>query len=166
MLLCPHCQQSLDKHPLPQGVGWACRRCGGLAVNSAVLRKTIPGQLYGQLWMGTFPGSGQQRNCPSCHQPMREVGAPAGPGTLLVDVCKRCQLFWFDWGEFDAMPRRPRPQPAPDPEKNLPLEARQQLAIAKVKAMAEEAAREPLELHATDWRILPGLLGLPVEADA
>ncbi|RME94682.1 MAG: rhomboid family intramembrane serine protease [Verrucomicrobia bacterium] len=32
--------------------------------------------------------------------------------------------------------------------------------------MAEEAAREPLELHATDWRILPGLLGLPVEADA
>lgn len=59
----------------------------------------------------------------------------AEPDLAPIDVCKTCHLVWFDRGEMENLtPRPPKTEPVP-----VSAEQRQAAAIAKVKAMAEEA---------------------------
>ncbi len=86
-------------------------------------------------------------------------------GHLELDVCNSCHFVWFDPGEFGRTPvRERRPGDKEPPPKELPAEARQALALARVEAMAEEAKKDPdgLEVaHPALWAFL--ILGFPVE---
>jgi membrane associated rhomboid family serine protease len=93
---------------------------------------------------------------------MAEVAAPAG--TPRLDVCRLCQLIWFDPGEAAACP--PPPPPAPTPA--LPREAREALAMLKVELIAERAREEGAgeDGPAQWWKVIPAAAGLPVEYEA
>ncbi|MCL6507517.1 MAG: hypothetical protein K6T59_10860, partial [Bryobacteraceae bacterium] len=54
-------------------------------------------------------------------------------------VCTLCQFVWTDAGELEQMPLAP-PHVRP-PEPDLPQEAKEAQAIAKVQALAEQARR-------------------------
>lgn len=80
----------------------------------------------------------------------------------MIDVCKACTFVWFDPAEYDAMPRCV--PSAGTSEQELPPEARRLLAMEQIKDRREQAR---LDKTAPDewWKIVPALLGMPVEFD-
>lgn len=46
---------------------------------------------------------------------------------IALDICKKCQIIWFDGGELEAMPK------AAPPEEELSPEARRQMALFTVQ---------------------------------
>jgi membrane associated rhomboid family serine protease len=97
---------------------------------------------------------------------MYEVPVTAGDEKAIhVDVCRACQFVWFDSEELMALPEAPAPKPERATTEPLSPEAREQAAMAKLhvddlRRRQAEAGAEPLD---QGWKILPGLLGLPVE---
>ena len=101
------------------------------------------------------------RPCPLCRHPMFEVTVPEEDQSLKLDVCRICQFVWFDPAEFDSVPLR-RVAPAQHDDHSLPQQARERLAIAECRLLAE--ADQDLRPTAT-WKTIPALFGLPVEDD-
>ncbi len=140
--------------------------CGGFAINLTVLRKTLHPEAINQAWIAAWKGPfGPGRKCPSCSRSMAEVPIALVGQTVKVDVCKSCQFFWFDPGELEEMPLAPD-DPAADPQRKLPQAAREALAILEVQRMAEQARIEQGEAPDADWKSIPALFGLPVEAES
>ncbi len=91
---------------------------------------------------------------------------PAAWHTLTVDVCNRCTLIWFDASEYEALPRAPESAVTPVEETMSP-EAREQLALYRVKQIGEQAREEGFDDGPEQsWQWLPAILGLPVELNA
>ena len=102
-----------------------CADCGGAALTLAVV-KAKSGPAFAQdLWSLAQPAAEcANRDCPECHRRMETV--LAGPSAdVEIDLCRTCQMLWFDAGELDQMPRRATVG-------EMPLEARRALALAKV----------------------------------
>ncbi len=159
MLTCPQDNRTLISQAAPRGVYWRCPACGGRAVGVGLLRRTAAREAVVRIWTAARAAPRRPgRPCPSCLGPMVEVRAGSGPA---VDVCRACQLVWFDAREFEQIP----PAPAAE-EPDLPPRAREILAAARAEA---DAARPqpPFGWEAPEqlWKYLPALLGMPVEYD-
>lgn len=143
MFTCPNCQNPLTQAQSKVGIYWACSNCGGRAANLAVLRKAAAPDFVNRIWALAREGKGiEGRHCPTCNLPMMEVTLPASPNALKLDVCKRCEVVWFDSGELESTPAAtPKPSTLDD-EKNLPQKAREALALYKVQRIAEDARKE------------------------
>jgi Zn-finger nucleic acid-binding protein len=100
---CPRCRQPIVRSDRPPLLLWECRGCGGCAATLAVLRKAIRHDAIQRAWNRTV-GSGRTAllPCPECSTRMSRVPTE-GPE---VDLCRVCQLMWFDAGELEAMPHR------------------------------------------------------------
>ncbi len=126
-----------------------------------VLRKMIDRDAVNDLWRRAYDGQGLSScACPVCLAAMREVQVL--DDTLHIDVCTRCHMVWFDGGELDAMPRVNLPPPKPE----LSPKAKAVLAFHKVKQIELEARLDPSwEQRYPDapWKMLPAILGFPVE---
>lgn len=163
---CPNCGTQLVRKQDQAGLSWHCPACNGQAVTVAMLRKTVLRDAINEVWQAAVtqhatPG----RPCPECGHRMVEVESTAGIIPVKVDVCCGCTLVWFDKNEHEILPELP-PVPAAK-EAELPQEAREAFAIAKVQAMAERARREASNDPPPQWwAIFPALLGMPVESDA
>jgi membrane associated rhomboid family serine protease len=92
---------------------------------------------------------------------MAQVSMGLAGQTLELNVCRRCEFVWFDAAEYEAIPPPPPPR---DPDADLPQAAREALAIHKVQEMARQAQEENPAPDA-NWKIVPALVGLPVEMD-
>ena len=84
----------------------------------------------------------------------------------MVEVCRFCHFLWFDQGELEALPRKPIERET-NP-RQMPVEAR--VAIAKHKALeyAKEKRGKSFGSRMAPpqaWKIIPGVLQLPVEFD-
>jgi len=128
----------------------------------AVLRKTAYADAVNALWreahtLDDAPGC----VCPLCDRPMQMVRmAAAQQRAVILDVCPRCAMIWFDTDEFWALPIAPDPPGTP----GLPPEAREAIAILKVQEMAAKAKRDAEgDVPAEGWKVVLALLGFPVE---
>lgn len=113
---CPHHAGRL--RPLVRGElrSFACGECGGRAVTLSALRRAADPKRVAGLWRQVFEkGVGEGPGCPACSQPMLDVKEPDGPP---LDMCRRCQLVWFDADELESLAR---PE-APEREVNVALE--------------------------------------------
>ena len=165
MFPCPNCSSDLSRAQNQLGVYWYCPRCTGRAVNLAVLRKAVAPEFVTGIWRTAHTSAGKPgRPCPSCGLAMLEVPAPSAEATLRLDVCKRCQFVWFDPRELEAAPPAPARPAEPVPGTDLPQAAHEALALCEVKRLADQAQYDDDELT-LDWKTLPGIFGLPVEAD-
>lgn len=145
------------------GVFWRCPACGGRAVGVGLLRKSISPAFLTRLWVAAREGHAiRQRLCPMCAKQMLEVPPPDEARGPTLDVCRVCQLVWFDPGEYEAMPLLPHP---PTPE--LPLALRESLATLEAAEIAE-AGRQTGQTDAPDewWKYIARFFGLPIKYDA
>ena len=168
MIECPTCCAPLNRRQTTHGYVYCCRQCRGLAATLPVLRKAgATREFLRELWQRIHnEGAPRRRRCPHCMMPMAEVSLPAGGHRLTLDACARCAAIWFDATQYEAVPRRPEPKPTPI-ERTMSPEAREQLALCRVKQIGEDARRESFnEGPDQAWQWLPALLGLPVELEA
>jgi Zn-finger nucleic acid-binding protein len=117
-MTCPTCRRALTvSHGTREtrGAIWVCGRCKGAAANLAVLRKRLKPGLVTDLWRTMLSqGAPAYRPCPVCHDAMSSFTAPLDTAEITLDLCKKCQIIWFDGGELEAMPKAP-PQVADIP---------------------------------------------------
>jgi membrane associated rhomboid family serine protease len=109
------------------------------------------------------------KRCPVCGRWMREIPVPVDGRELCLDLCRDCRFVWFDPKEFDQLPVVAE---KPSPQRALPLEAREKIAVARVKLRAELAKYEEPEAGTVEgeppeesWKWIPAVLGFPVEVE-
>ena len=124
-MICPKCQTSLSPTRVAEGSLWKCQACSGVVVNLAVLRKYLKGDTVKKIWLEAITASTPlTRKCPSCLNMLKEFIVSRESQRIHLDLCKTCQLIWFDRDELDAFPKVER-LPSPLMDENL--------AIAKVQ---------------------------------
>jgi membrane associated rhomboid family serine protease len=175
---CAHCEATLSRVEGPNGVSWACRRCGGRAAGIGLLAKTPVRDYVTRVWaVARLRTDAGGRLCPVCQGGMVEVPSLPDYASPTLDVCRRCHLLWFDPREFEQVPvvSRVAGLPAaklsatasaltvsPQPEVSSSPAAAEIVAVERARA---EAARLEAGHAGPDvwWQWIPGLLGLPVE---
>jgi Zn-finger nucleic acid-binding protein len=90
----------------PDGAFWNCPHCTGSALNLAVLRRCLRPDQVKTFWRRLQTAAQASAPCPSCARPLREFTLQVETQTLTLDLCKTCQIVWFDKGEFEALPER------------------------------------------------------------
>ncbi len=144
--MCPRCRTDLHIERKPAGIFWSCPQCTGLALNLAVLRRCLPPDNVQKFWRRLQTGSQTSSPCPSCAQSLQGFTHSAGQKTLALDVCKTCQIVWFDRGEFDALPEKPLPIETLSPE------TQEKLALLEMEYATElnaQLSRESQRIR--DW---------------
>lgn len=128
-MICPKCKSSLNPTRVADGLLWKCETCSGAAVNMAVLRKYLKSDAVKELWRtAVVEGTPSDRRCPSCGHALREFEAGRDNRRISLNLCKTCQLMWFDKNELEAFPRA---------EKLNRLDMNENLALAKIELEAE-----------------------------
>ena len=170
-MVCPNCGEMLEPVENEYGLHWVCGKCGGRAVKVSMLRRTLVRQCVNRLWQLARSGKGERkRRCPACRASMVEVAPLSSSPDLLLDVCRPCQLVWFDPQEFSKVPHAPPPLEAVERAADkLPPEAREALRALELERRLQRAAEraEPAQqggfLSDEMWMFLRAFFGLPLD---
>jgi len=128
-MICPKCKTSLSPTRVAEGSLWKCEACAGVAANVAVLREHLKDDTVRKLWLEAITASTQSdRKCPCCVKMLKEFTVSRDNQQIHLDLCRTCQLMWFDKDELEAFPRAKK-LPSPDMDENL--------ALAKIGLEAE-----------------------------
>ena len=104
-LTCPKCETVLKQTMTEKGMLWLCETCAGLAVNVAVLRKCLDTKIVREFWLkATNESQLSERKCPSCMQKLKEFTVGEYNRQVRLDLCRMCQLIWFDRNELEMFP--------------------------------------------------------------
>ncbi len=104
--LCPACNVSLQAQKVDGIRLWKCASCGGFAISLPVVRKGLKTETFKKIWQKLSSGEIKKgRPCPGCKKPLSVVEAEGQAGAVLIDVCRTCQIFWFDDKEFSDLPK-------------------------------------------------------------
>jgi Zn-finger nucleic acid-binding protein len=153
-LRCPRCLVDLAPEPHGGARFDRCPRCRGLALNVAVLRQFAPGKRVRDLWLN-LPVGREDGPCPSCGRPALATPVACGARTIDVDVCRPCQVLWFDADDLAAFsPQRQAPE---QKTHDLSPRAAEAVVAAAVQAqeLGDEAEREAMLVSA----VIRGLFG-------
>lgn len=140
-----------------------------------LLKRLVPKANVNSVWrtLVNQPTPAADRFCPTCTQQMSQVNLGLVSNTLELDVCRTCQMLWFDAGELDEMGEDLKGTTQPhlrrhdaqtsEKDRPLPPEATKAIALMKVEAIARSSesagpARDPNPLM---WFAV--IFGLPVE---
>jgi membrane associated rhomboid family serine protease/Zn-finger nucleic acid-binding protein len=168
MLKCPTCRNRLLRVKGAAVFSYVCPRCRGRAVSLSVVGRAAGQACVRQLWVQKDRAAVVSgKKCPVCDHWMREVPVTIAKKELRLDVCRPCRFVWFDPREFEALPAAP-PKPA---EPELPLEAREKVAVAQIRFLEERAKGAEIaeefgeEAPEEPWKWIPAMFGLPVEEE-
>ncbi len=167
MFTCPQCKKGLATQRTKQGVFWLCSSCGGRAASLGVLRKTLGTACVARLWDDAPVAVQEDRcACPVCSRAMEHMAWKEREFTLPLNLCRRCAFVWFAPHEYEAIASLPVLPPVPGAAgagtTELPLAAREAIAMEKVRELASDGYQligPPDEM----WKNVPGLFGFPVE---
>lgn len=178
MFTCPSCQATLARVEGPYGVSWSCPRCGGRAVGLGLLGRTPVHDYVNRVWIvARLKPSAGGRLCPVCGSAMVEVPSLPDYVSPVLDVCRRCYLFWFDPSEFEQVPAVSAVRQfsmvgevgaaASRELSDLPESARETVALVQAQAAAAQIQQSGWATAGPDawWQWIPGVLGLPVELE-
>ncbi|MCX8156769.1 MAG: rhomboid family intramembrane serine protease [Verrucomicrobiae bacterium] len=154
MPICPACHEPLRVQRVPEGMYYACGSCTGRSLTLAQVRARggdpLVNALLRQLNRRQTVG---ERPCPFCEQKMTVLSPPQAG--LELDGCRSCGIIWFDTHELESVPAAPPPS-----LEELHYRAAEEVAKEKIQ-QRRELEQEP----DAEWKTLPALLGLPVEAE-
>lgn len=160
MYECPRCRLELTREYGKNGYIHRCATCAGEAVSGYVMEHAVGTELAESLRKLGVSGRRRSRcHCPECERRMLEVPLAAGDETFEIDYCRECRMFWFDAGEFSALPRdRAGEVVSRSPDGASAIH--EAVAMAEVDRLRDELDRgEPAE----GWKEVVGFLGFPVE---
>ena len=158
---CPNCGSSLIRTAGDRGIFFSCEGCKGRSVGVALLRRTVERSFVNDIWSRSESAPGSGRDCPSCSNEMRAVDVTP---TETLDVCKPCQLVWFDPSAFELAPATgPAPSGPAIPQGHLETIARHQARYiaGRWRNLPDAEIIPPGSLAA-----LPAAMGMPAEEEA
>ena len=120
------------------------------------------------IWRQVFPINNRGGcDCPTCARAMTKATAELDSKARTFNFCRVCEFFWFEAGEYEALPPAPpRPRvPGDFDYSGLPMELREKRAMMKVDEITE-SARADDPTPDGGWKIVPSLFGLPIEMDS
>ena len=130
---CPTCNVLLQAQKLEGIRLWKCGSCRGFAISLPIVRKGLNTETFKKIWQKLSAGEIETgRPCPGCKNPLSVVEADGQAGAIMIDVCRTCQILWFDDKEFSDLPKV-----VPEIEREKQSESRlhtpQELAFAEFK---------------------------------
>ncbi|MCE5303630.1 MAG: rhomboid family intramembrane serine protease [Planctomycetaceae bacterium] len=141
------------------GVYFACPRCHGRAMGLALLRRLGSARAVLDLWSQAKTSEERLgKACPLCGRAMFQTSSSDGAVPFALDLCTRCQLVWFDPREYERFP-------PPENGRTAVISEKVREAVA-MEALQRDAHRTASQIDLGDWRMIPGLLGLPVEENS
>ncbi len=154
---CPRCNNKLDRFCADGGVSWQCPECGGLLATLPFLRRRLSVEAANRIWQTARESEPESssRECPFCGKDMVRVQTEFDGHDIELDACLRCQAFWFDKGELEALPEAP-PPPPPETAPELSPETKEKLVAAQMQFIQERAEMDP-ELGASTDDATSGL---------
>jgi Zn-finger nucleic acid-binding protein len=105
------------------------------AAPSGEARPGRPVEVANDFWRRAIRASvPSKRHCPSCSKPLTEFVARHEKQSLRLDLCRSCQLMWFDRGELEVFPKSQK--------KEQPSQIDQRIAMAQIQleSQAQEEA--------------------------
>lgn len=169
MFTCPNCQSGLARETCAKGVFWDCPRCHGRVMGVGLLRQLLDHRCVAAAWALVLRATENNgRPCPVCLGAMVPVTLDVDGKSPEMEVCKRCEFIWFDAGQYELLPPPPPKLHALGEinEWELPQQAREALALERIKQIAKEANQQGGEAPDEAWKAFPAVLGLPVEMDS
>ncbi len=152
MYACPQCNLPLQQLRTDRGVLWACDQCKGRAVSFSLLRGQVEKTFMNRLWQDVLAADRAKqtvhRPCPACKKAMAHLPVQGITDSFQLDACRICNFLWFDSGEVAHLPILP---PKPDSEPELSPEAKEALALTKVKLLAAQAQKEESQRGTIDF---------------
>jgi Zn-finger nucleic acid-binding protein len=134
MYYCPKCKIPLTRGSNKFGIFWVCPECNGRTISLYVLRKALPDQIVNDLWLRAKSGKYKQfRKCPACKSSLPEVPVVNISQSILLDICTKCNLIWFDRHEYESLPQKNLPT-----ETELPQKAKEALAQLKIESIQKQ----------------------------
>ncbi|MCP4581953.1 MAG: zf-TFIIB domain-containing protein [candidate division Zixibacteria bacterium] len=143
MPVCPNCNRQLKKRKSSDGIIDACPSCKGQAVGLGVLRRlnVAPGMITA-IWQKVMElDVFGNRQCPHCGKTMSQISKSFDEKMMTLDICKRCQVFWFDPNELEALPIQEILPTSEDDE----LSEKARLALARLKISERSKQNSDLE---------------------
>jgi membrane associated rhomboid family serine protease len=163
MYYCPKCKIPLTRGSNKFGIFWVCPECNGRAISIYTLRTLLPEKIVDQLWQKARSNLFEKfRNCPICSKPIPEVPIDNENQSVCLDVCTKCNFVWFDYGEYESLPKNELPK---EQEQTLPPKAQEALAKLKIEALRKELEDKDTYDGSPDKKsdIILALFGFPVE---
>ena len=143
---------------------WVCPDCRGRLVPMAALERLAPFEFVERLRLSFSDSIGRNGPaCPACRRATRVATSSIAGLVVDLDLCRRCRLIWFDPGELQHLPRKPRyAQPA---QAGVVERAQRALAIEQVRSETalSRAAIESGSVDVPPAKLVFAFLGLPVE---
>ena len=103
---CPSCNVLLQAQTLEGVRLWKCASCRGFAISLPIVRKGLNTETFKKIWQKLSAGEIETgRPCPGCKNPLSVVEADGQAGAIMIDVCRTCQILWFDDKEFSDLPK-------------------------------------------------------------
>ena len=103
---CPTCNVLLQAQKLEDIRLWKCASCRGFAISLPIVRKGLSTDTFKKIWQKLFAGDTESgRPCPGCRNPLSVVEADGQGGVIMIDVCRSCQILWFDDKEYSDLPK-------------------------------------------------------------
>jgi len=145
-LSCPRCNVSLLRVKSANGWIHACQQCQGRSVAIPVLRKRVGREVALEAWRLADESESLGCKCPACARPMTLIHLPLGSTVVDIDVCKSCQTIWFDRLELEQLPAEKKSEPEPTPCKGSSQVAKEAIAMAELRLIAEESEGASFDL--------------------
>jgi Zn-finger nucleic acid-binding protein len=103
---CPTCNVLLAAQKQADIRLWKCASCRGFAISLPIVRKGLKPPAFKKIWQKLSSGEAQTgRPCPGCRKPLSVIEADGQAGAVIIDVCRTCQILWFDDKEFANLPK-------------------------------------------------------------
>ncbi len=98
MLECPRCEDGLLPTRNQIAMNLFCPSCTGRAVAKTSFGRGIRRNLAAHLeeWVEAGDDTADSCKCPACKKPMSAFAQQVSGGTVAVDACRPCGIFWCD----------------------------------------------------------------------
>lgn len=109
---CPQCKTALNVGKIGTTEVCYCDSCRGFVIDSQSLGQLIATRRKAYRGPDDKPIAVNLReldlhqSCPACFETM-EPHHYCGPGNVILDTCRGCQLAWLDHGEISKIARAP-----------------------------------------------------------
>ena len=104
---CFRCGHQLEKSLFKRRIHYFCPACRTRMISIAALRnlEAVKG-MVSNLWQASEIYSGEDGSvCRMCGRKLRQIKVqPDNAEKFEIDICRHCQVFWFDEGELEKLP--------------------------------------------------------------